>query len=274
MPLVSGKCLTRSRTSTSGSADGALTRLPPRGRRRRAPPRAPCRPAARPTACWRTSGVEQAGDARGRGRPATGSSGGSMRLCASRTYGQRGWKEHPPGRCDQRRRAPGDRHELLVARRVQPRDRAQQPPRVRVLRARVEDAHLVRALDDPAGVHDGDVVGHLGHHAEVVGDDHDRGVELALQPLDQLEDLRLHGHVERGRGLVGDQQLRVVGQRHGDHRALAHAAGELVRVGRPRAGAARGCRPARASRPRGRSACALETSRCARIASTICAPTL
>ncbi len=46
----------------------------------------------------------------------------------------------------------------------------------------------------------------------------------------QLEDLRLHGHVERGRRLVGDQQLGLVGQRHRDHHALAHAARELVRV--------------------------------------------
>ena len=51
-----------------------------------------------------------------------------------------------------------------------------------------------------------------------------------LQVLQQVEDLRLHGHVERGGRLVGDQQLRVVDQRHRDHRALAHAAGELVRV--------------------------------------------
>ena len=54
--------------------------------------------------------------------------------------------------------------------------------------------------------------------------------ELALQALQQREDLRLHGHVERRRRLVGDQQLRLVGERHRDHRALAHAAGELVRV--------------------------------------------
>ena len=125
---------------------------------------------------------------------------------------------------------PGDRHELLVARRVQPRDRGQQAPRVGML-GRREDRVGVGLLDDPAGVHDRDLVGHLGHHAEVVGDDDDGGVELALQPLDQLEDLRLDGHVERGRRLVGDQQLRVVGQRHRDHRALAHAARELVRVG-------------------------------------------
>ena len=31
----------------------------------------------------------------------------------------------------------------------------------------------------------------------------------ALQVADQVEDLRLHGHVERGGRLVGDEQLRV-----------------------------------------------------------------
>ena len=48
--------------------------------------------------------------------------------------------------------------------------------------------------------------------------------------LQQLEDLRLHGDVERGRRLVGDQQVGLVGERHGDHHALALAAGELVRI--------------------------------------------
>ena len=195
---------------------------------------------------------------------------GSMRhVRRACTYGQRGWNEQPPGRLISDGGRPGDRHELLVARRVQPRDRAQQAPRVGVLRAG-EDRVRRRLLDDPAGVHDRDLVGHLGDDAEVVRDDHDGRAELALQALDQLEDLRLDGHVERGRRLVGDQQLRVVGQRHRDHRALAHAAGELVRVGRRRACAAPGSRPGRASRPRGRSACALETSRCARTASAIC----
>nr|GEY68439.1 hypothetical protein [Tanacetum cinerariifolium] len=37
------------------------------------------------------------------------------------------------------------------------------------------------------------------------------------------------GLEQRGGGFVGDDQRRVVGQRHGDHRALAHAAGQLVR---------------------------------------------
>jgi hypothetical protein len=44
------------------------------------------------------------------------------------------------------------------------------------------------------------------------------------------EDLRLDGHVQRGGGLVGDQQRRVAGHGQRDHHALAHAARELVRV--------------------------------------------
>ena len=51
-----------------------------------------------------------------------------------------------------------------------------------------------------------------------------------LEVGEQVQDLRLHGDVQRGGRLVGDQQRRVVDQGHRDHRPLAHAAGELVRV--------------------------------------------
>ena len=44
------------------------------------------------------------------------------------------------------------------------------------------------------------------------------------------EDLGLDRDIQRGGRLVGDQQLRLGGERDGDHHALAHAAGELVRV--------------------------------------------
>ena len=40
----------------------------------------------------------------------------------------------------------------------------------------------------------------------------------------------LHGDVERRRRLVGDQQLRVAGERDRDHHALPHAAREPVRI--------------------------------------------
>ena len=85
-------------------------------------------------------------------------------------------------------------------------------------------------LHDPARVHHVDPVGVAGHDAEVVGDDEHRDAELAGQVLQQLQDLGLDGHVERRGGLVGEDERRVAGQRHGDHDPLAHAAAELVRV--------------------------------------------
>ena len=93
--------------------------------------------------------------------------------------------------------------------------------------------HLGRRalLDDLALAHDVDAVGHLAHDAEVVGDQQHGHAELALQLLQQLEDLRLDGDVERGGRLVGDQQVGLVGERHGDHDALALAARELMRIG-------------------------------------------
>src|SRR5207237_10803862 len=91
----------------------------------------------------------------------------------------------------------------------------------------VEDALSVPVLGHPARVHDQDVVVELGHHAEVVGDDDDRGAELLLQVGHQVEDLRLHGDIQGGGRRVGDQQLQVAAQRDGDHRALPHAAGDL-----------------------------------------------
>ena len=53
--------------------------------------------------------------------------------------------------------------------------------------------------------------------------------QIALQLGKQAQDLRLHRDVERRRRLVGDQQLRLAQQRHGDHHALAQPAGKLVR---------------------------------------------
>ena len=51
-----------------------------------------------------------------------------------------------------------------------------------------------------------------------------------LDALEHVEHLRLDRHVERGRRLVRDEQVGVVGDRHRDHRPLPHAAGVLVRV--------------------------------------------
>ena len=48
--------------------------------------------------------------------------------------------------------------------------------------------------------------------------------------VEEIEDLRLYGHVERRRRLVGDEEPRVAGERDCDHDALPHAAREAVRI--------------------------------------------
>ena len=129
---------------------------------------------------------------------------------------------------ERRRHGAFDRQQA-VAVLLDLRDAAEQAERVGMLRI-VEDRGTRRALHHAAGVHHRDLVGHLGDDAEVVGDQDDRHAGLLLQFAQQVEDLRLHRDVERGGGFVGDQQVGLAGQRHGDHHALAHAAGHLVRV--------------------------------------------
>ena len=108
--------------------------------------------------------------------------------------------------------------------------------RVFVLRIGEDLGRLAR-LDDAAALHHRDVAGDLAHDAEVMGDEQHRHAEPGLQILQHLEDLRLHGDVERGGRLVRDEQVRAVGERHRDHHALALAAGELMRIGaEPRGG--------------------------------------
>ena len=85
-------------------------------------------------------------------------------------------------------------------------------------------------LHDAAGVHDDDLVGAVGHHTEVVGDEDHAHVTLALLVGQEVEDLGLHGDVEPCGGLVGEEELGPARQGDGDHDPLAHAARQLVGV--------------------------------------------
>ena len=98
------------------------------------------------------------------------------------------------------------------------------------IHALVEDGLRGRVFDDLAAVHDRDVVGHLVDDAKIVRDEQHGGAVFLPQLVHELEDLGLNGHVERRGRFVCDQQLRAAGQRHGDHDALPHTAGQLVRI--------------------------------------------
>ena len=80
-----------------------------------------------------------------------------------------------------------------------------------------------------AEVHDQHAVGDVPDDVEVVRDEDVGEAEVALEVLEQVEDLRLHRHVERRDRLVADDQLRVDRERAGDADPLPLAAGELVR---------------------------------------------
>jgi hypothetical protein len=88
----------------------------------------------------------------------------------------------------------------------------------------VVDVIPVPVLDDPSRVHHGDAVRVLGDDAEIVSHEGHRGVELALEAVDQIQHLRLHRDVERRGRLVGDEQRGAQGERHRDHGPLPHAA--------------------------------------------------
>ncbi len=84
-------------------------------------------------------------------------------------------------------------------------------------------------FDDFAAVHYAHPLGHFADDAEIMGDQQQRHAHARLQVLQEVQNLRLDGHVEGGRGFVGNQQVRLVGERHGDHHPLLLAAGERVR---------------------------------------------
>ena len=83
-------------------------------------------------------------------------------------------------------------------------------------------------LDNARSVHDYYALAQLPDHAHVVGDEQDGGL-APLHRQHELENLGANGHVKRCCGLVGQDEVGLVHERHGDHDALALAAGALER---------------------------------------------
>ena len=92
----------------------------------------------------------------------------------------------------------------------------------------------------------------LGDDAQVVRDQDDADVEVALDLVDQLEDLGLHRHVERGRRLVGDQHRRGCARAPSRSSRAAACRPRTGGGSRARGSGRSGCRRRRAPRRRAR----------------------
>ena len=111
---------------------------------------------------------------------------------------------------------------------VQARCGSQQRPGVGMARV-PEDRFAIALLHDPPEVHDRDAVAQMAHDGQVVRDEHDRQTEPAAQVLEEPQDRGLHGDVEGGDRLVGDDHAGLHRERPGDGDPLSLAPGELAR---------------------------------------------
>ncbi len=94
----------------------------------------------------------------------------------------------------------------------------------------VEQRIAIRQLDDAPEIHHGDAVAEMPHDRQIMRDEQIGQAQAVAQILEQVHDLRLDRHVERGHRLVADDEFRLERQRTRDPDPLALAAGHLVRI--------------------------------------------
>ena len=75
-------------------------------------------------------------------------------------------------------------------------------------------------FNDASGIQNKDTLRQRGRHTQIVRNEQDCRLLIASEIAQQVEDLRLHGDVERGGRFIGDEQLRSRHHRHGNKHAL------------------------------------------------------
>jgi hypothetical protein len=105
----------------------------------------------------------------------------------------------------------------------------QEQLRVRVLRLGQHALGRAR-LHDVAGIHHQHAIGDVAGAGEIVGDVEEGHVLLGTKARHQVQQTDPDRHVEHRHRLVGDDQLRLVGEGLGEADALPLPAAELVRI--------------------------------------------
>jgi hypothetical protein len=93
-----------------------------------------------------------------------------------------------------------------------------------------EDGWGFPAFNLRAAIHHHHVPGVLRDNPQVMGNQNERHAKFLNQFADEVKNLCLNRDIQRCGGLIGDEQVRRAGQRHGDGDALALPARELVWV--------------------------------------------
>ncbi len=120
-----------------------------------------------------------------------------------------------------------DLHRLEATVRIRLRDGRQQAPSIRMPRSGEE--LLDRSLfDDPAEVHHAHPIADVTDDRQIVRDEQVGQPQALLEIEEQVQDLRLDRDVQRGRGLVQDEQLWLQREGARDPDPLALSATELV----------------------------------------------
>jgi hypothetical protein len=86
-------------------------------------------------------------------------------------------------------------------------------------------------LHHPARIHHQHPVAEPRHQPQVMADEDQPHAATTDLFVEDRKDLQLHGDIQRRGRLIGDQQVRLRHQHHGQHGTLGHAAGKLMRIG-------------------------------------------
>ncbi|MNT18276.1 hypothetical protein D3C72_1534670 [compost metagenome] len=85
-------------------------------------------------------------------------------------------------------------------------------------------------FEDLAAIKHHDLIGHLRHHGQVVGDVDRRRTTFAYHSFERPQYIDLGRHIKRRRRFVEHHQQWIADQRHGCHHTLQLPAGNLMRV--------------------------------------------
>src|SRR5690606_9166589 len=140
-------------------------------------------------------------------------------LLGIRTAGSKGtaWR-----RTDQLRRTPGNSLQTRVSLVTQTWYGVKQCLRVGMQHVFKQGAGR-RNFHNSPGIRNRDIVGATGNHSQIVADQHHAHLTLFLQRGQQIQNLLLYSYIQSCCGFVCNQQLRIAGQRNGNHHTLTHA---------------------------------------------------